>query len=157
MSKKVKLNFFFLIDLFNNLQLLSRYPDQNSLARHRKTHTGDRPFQCLECHKCFPSAPTLRRHLSLHNPNSKPLPCIYCGRRFLEQANLDKHELSHRAAEQRHHACDVCHKTFISSVDLNVHLKTHDPDRKFDCEVCGREFNRVNNLQRHMMVHQQVR
>lgn len=132
-----------------------RYPDQNSLARHRKTHTGARPFQCLECHKSFPSAITLRRHLSQHNPNSKPLPCIYCGRRFLEQANLERHELSHRAGEKRNHPCVVCQKTFVSAVDLGIHLKTHDPDRKFDCEVCGREFNRLNNLQRHMMVHQQ--
>lgn len=41
--------------------------------------------------------------------------------------------------------------------DLALHKKHHDPERKFDCEVCGREFNRLNNLQRHMMVHQQVR
>ena len=68
-----------------------------------------------------------------------------------------KHEQSHLAAEKRNHTCDVCHKPFTNESDLNIHLKTHDPDRKFDCEVCGREFNRLNNLQRHMMVHQQVR
>ncbi|XP_076631972.1 uncharacterized protein LOC143347031 isoform X2 [Colletes latitarsis] len=132
-----------------------RYPDQNTLARHRKTHTGDRPFQCLECHKNFPTSTALRRHLTLHNSQSRPLPCIYCGRRFVEKASLAKHEQSHLADEQRAHTCDVCHKSFLHATDLSLHKKYHDPDKKFDCEVCGREFNRLNNLQRHMMVHQQ--
>ncbi|XP_076650370.1 uncharacterized protein LOC143357707 [Halictus rubicundus] len=132
-----------------------RYPDQNSLARHRKTHTGDRPFLCLECHKNFPTSTALRRHLTLHNSQSRPLPCIYCGRRFIEKASLVKHEQSHLAADQWTHTCDVCHKTFSHATDLSLHKKYHDPDKKFDCEVCGREFSRLNNLQRHMMVHQQ--
>ncbi|XP_066588450.1 zinc finger protein 354C-like isoform X2 [Prorops nasuta] len=132
-----------------------RYPDQNSLARHRKTHTGDRPFQCLECHKTFPTSTALRRHLTLHNSQYKPLPCIYCGRRFMEKASLAKHEQSHLAGDQKNHMCDVCHKSFSLAADLAMHKKYHDPDKKFDCEVCGREFNRLNNLQRHMMVHQQ--
>ncbi|XP_050483372.1 zinc finger protein 425-like isoform X1 [Bombus huntii] len=132
-----------------------RYPDQNSLARHRKTHTGDRPFQCLECHKNFPTSTALRRHLTLHNSQSRPLPCIYCGRRFVDKASLVKHEQSHLAGDQRTHTCDVCHKSFLHATDLSLHKKYHDPDKKFDCEVCGREFNRLNNLQRHMMVHQQ--
>ncbi|XP_046822002.1 zinc finger protein 836-like [Vespa crabro] len=132
-----------------------RYPDQNSLARHRKTHTGDRPFQCLECHKTFPTSTALRRHLTLHNSQSRPLPCIYCGRRFVEKASLMKHEQSHLPNDQRTHTCDVCQKTFLHATDLSLHKKYHDPDKKFDCEVCGREFNRLNNLQRHMMVHQQ--
>ncbi|XP_026674129.1 zinc finger protein 62-like isoform X2 [Ceratina calcarata] len=132
-----------------------RYPDQNSLARHRKTHTGDRPFQCLECHKNFPTSTALRRHMTLHNSQSRPLPCIYCGRRFVDKASLVKHEQSHLAGDQRTHTCDVCHKSFLHATDLSLHKKYHDPDKKFDCEVCGREFNRLNNLQRHMMVHQQ--
>ncbi|XP_046489958.1 uncharacterized protein [Neodiprion pinetum] len=132
-----------------------RFPDQNSLARHRKSHTGDRPFQCFECHKTFPTSSTLRRHLTLHNPQSRPLPCIFCGRRFLDKASLAKHEQSHLAGEQRTHTCDICHKAFMHASDLALHKKNHDPERKFDCEVCGREFNRLNNLQRHMMVHQQ--
>ncbi|XP_014607887.1 PREDICTED: zinc finger protein ZFP69-like isoform X2 [Polistes canadensis] len=132
-----------------------RYPDQNSLARHRKTHTGDRPFQCLECHKNFPTSTALRRHLTLHNSQSRPLPCIYCGRRFVEKASLMKHEQSHLPNGQRTHTCDICQKTFLHLADLNLHKRNHDTDKKFDCEVCGREFNRLNNLQRHMMVHQQ--
>ncbi|KAK0173264.1 hypothetical protein PV328_006488 [Microctonus aethiopoides] len=135
-----------------------RYPDQNSLARHRKTHTGDRPFQCLECQQTFPTASALRRHMGNHNPESKPLPCIYCGRRFLDKPSLQKHEESHLAGElQRTHNCEICHKSFMTAADLSLHKKNHDPDKKFDCEVCGREFNRLNNLQRHMLVHQQVR
>ena len=136
---------------------LFRYSDQNTLARHRKTHIGDRPFGCLECGKSFPTSTALRRHLTQHNPQSRPLPCIYCGRRFLEKAALTKHEQSHLAGDQRTHTCDICHKSFLQAADLNVHKKNHDPNKKFDCEVCGREFNRLNNLQRHMMVHKQVR
>ncbi|XP_058804818.1 zinc finger protein 135-like isoform X2 [Phymastichus coffea] len=132
-----------------------RFSDQNSLARHRKIHMGDRPFQCLECHKTFPTANILRKHLSMHNPDSHPLPCIYCGRRFSDKISLMKHEQSHLAGEKKTHVCDICQKCFSNPTDLNIHKKNHDPDRKFDCEVCGREFNRLNNLQRHMMVHQQ--
>ncbi|XP_023288609.1 neurotrophin receptor-interacting factor 1 isoform X2 [Orussus abietinus] len=132
-----------------------RYPDQNTLARHRKSHTGDRPYQCLECHKSFPTSTALRRHLTLHNNQSRPLPCIYCGRRFMEKSSLARHEESHLSTNQGSLACEICHKVFLDETDLSMHKKYHDPDRKFDCEVCGREFNRLNNLQRHMMVHQQ--
>ncbi|EFN88553.1 Zinc finger protein 509, partial [Harpegnathos saltator] len=45
--------------------------------------------------------------------------------------------------------CDICQKKFTHVTDLTMHKKYHDPDKKFDCEVCGREFNRLNNLQRH--------
>ncbi|KAJ8681518.1 hypothetical protein QAD02_017310 [Eretmocerus hayati] len=132
-----------------------RFSDQNSLARHRKVHTEARPFQCLECHKSFPTANTLRKHLTSHDPDSEPLPCIYCGRRFLDKTSLMKHEQSHLGGESRTNVCDICQKCFPNSTELSIHRKNHDPDRKFDCEVCGREFNRLNNLQRHMLVHQQ--
>lgn len=126
------------------------------MARHRKSHVEGRPFQCLECAQSFPTANILRKHLAMHNPDSHPLPCIYCGRRFLDEASLTKHENSHLAGEKRTYQCDICQKCFSNITDLSLHKKNHDPDRKFDCEVCGREFNRLNNLQRHMMVHQQT-
>lgn len=111
-----------------------RYPDQNSLARHRKTHTGDRPFQCLECHKTFPTSTALRRHLTLHNSQSRPLPCIYCGRRFVEKASLVKHEQSHLAGDQRTHTCDQGANEEILS-----------------CDVCGITYKFMSSLTRHMV------
>lgn len=135
---------------------LCRFSDQNSLARHRKLHDSDQSFQCLECQRTFPSPALLRRHLSLHYPqNRAPIPCMYCGRRFMTKADLANHEESH-LSNDRVHICDICNKSFSDLTELNLHKKYHEPDRKFDCEVCGREFSRLNNLQRHMLVHQQV-
>lgn len=133
-----------------------KFPDQNSLATHRKMHTGDRPFSCLECYKLFPTKEILRRHMIDHNPNSKPLPCIYCARRFMDKDTLEKHEKSHLAGEPKNFHCNLCSKSFITAQDLAIHKRSsHDPDKKHKCEVCGREFNRLNNLHRHLLVHEQ--
>ncbi|XP_020711779.2 zinc finger protein 652-B-like isoform X2 [Athalia rosae] len=140
-----------------------RYADQNALARHRKTHTNEKPFQCLECHKTFPSSTALRRHLTQHNPQSRRLPCIYCGRRFPDKTVLAKHEQSHLAGERKTHTCDMCHKSFMHASDLALHKKNHDPERKFDCEqqgnteealscdVCGITYKFMSSLTRHMV------
>lgn len=48
---------------------LQRFGDSSSLARHRRTHTGNRPYKCpyADCQKTFTRKTTLTRHQNHHS------------------------------------------------------------------------------------------
>ena len=55
------------------------FGDSSSLARHRRTHTGKRPYKCEDpvCDKTFTRRTTLTAHMRTHDPTWEPDPNVY--------------------------------------------------------------------------------
>jgi len=65
-----------------------------SFKRHRKTHTGERPYFCGICPKRFAEKAQLKRHTLIHS-GVKPFKCLLCPKSFKDLANLKRHEGIH--------------------------------------------------------------
>lgn len=100
---------------------------------HENTHTGIKPYSCKLCPKEFMTPVSLRRHNKKHlNDGDETLPpapairfpCSLCPKTFLWQKNRDKHFNSHMGILPNR--CQLCPKEYQNLNHLNRHIKvTH--------------------------------
>ena len=69
------------------------FPSISKLERHRRVHTGERPFACPKCGGVFTQNSSLQTHLGKHRHS-----CPTCHAAKLDTAQLRAHRKVHAAA-----------------------------------------------------------
>ncbi|KAJ8379004.1 hypothetical protein AAFF_G00232330 [Aldrovandia affinis] len=105
---------------------------------------------CQVCGKTFMDENRLRKHEKLHSAE-RPFVCEICTKAFTTQAHLKEHLKIHTGFKP--YRCDVCGKSFIRAPDLKKHERVHSNERPFGCQMCDKAFKHKSHLKDHERRH----
>ncbi|KAJ8418819.1 hypothetical protein AAFF_G00003180 [Aldrovandia affinis] len=105
---------------------------------------------CQVCGKNFIDENRLRKHEKLHSVD-RPFICEICTKAFTTQAHLKEHLKIHTGFKP--YRCDVCGKSFIRAPDLKKHERVHSNERPFGCQMCEKAFKHKSHLKDHERRH----
>ena len=88
----------------------------------------------------------------MNSTNPSNIECDICEKQFVSKNHLERHKIVHTRFKLK---CDICS---IEVLDLEVHLKTHNQERKkHKCDICTKAFPRKADLKQHEIIHSESR
>nr|XP_055106767.1 zinc finger protein 30 homolog [Symphalangus syndactylus] len=116
----------------------------------KRTHTNEKPYECLECRKTFRQSAHLIRHQRLHTCE-KPYKCKQCWKAFASVSDFNRHRKIHTG--ERLNECKKCGKVFNNYPTLTQHQIIHTSVKPYECKECGKTFTWLSNLKKHQRIH----
>ncbi|XP_069492133.1 PR domain zinc finger protein 15 isoform X2 [Ambystoma mexicanum] len=119
-------------------------------------------YSCKRCQLSFARGKKYLRHImDIHK--EKGYECTTCHRRFALKATFHAHMVIHREnlpdpnVQKYIHPCEICGRIFNSIGNLDRHKLIHTGVKSHICNVCGKSFARKDMLKEHMRVHDDIR
>ena len=136
-----------------------------------KKVSSSKKLFCSYCQKEFSKAFDLDQHVRSHT-GEKPYQCVICGRGFAQKSNVKKHMATHKVWPLQHNTlpssqtslisetkssyqCQYCKHNFTKYTDFKTHLKTHEDHKSYKCQVsgCGQLFQDLDMFLDHSSLH----
>ncbi|XP_063060264.1 PR domain zinc finger protein 15 [Engraulis encrasicolus] len=136
--------------------------DDNTDEEDGKDDPEHHRYTCKKCQVTFAKGRDYLKHImDLHK--ERGYGCVICNRRFALKATYNAHLVIHREqlpdpAVQRYiHPCEMCGRIFNSIGNLERHKIIHTGVKSHSCEQCGKSFARKDMLKEHLRVHDNIR
>lgn len=138
-SNGEKKNLYFYCDKCNN-----KYTERYSLKKHVQACQGI-GFKCDQCSLTLTTVHQLRKHKKLEH-STEIFACKFCGKRFVSQYTVQKHEKCHQEPQFQ---CSICAKGLKSKANLIAHERSHRGEKPFKCTSCNDGFISLPSLRQH--------
>ncbi|CAG0889940.1 unnamed protein product [Cyprideis torosa] len=126
-----------------------------NLKSHLLIHTGTKSFLCEECGRAFLRRRPLQEHIAAMHSVKRQFPCPEneCDKSYVRSVDLDNHLRSHRG--EKPFVCEFCGNGYTYKCHLTEHRRTHTGEKPYVCNQngCHKSFSRHSKLRRHHRVH----
>lgn len=112
--------------------------NNNAKLKVRKQKSTN--YFCHICQKDFTGPNDLRKHLRIHT-GEKPFPCTHCGRCFRQAGSLKNHIASQHGTDTIF-ICSYCNKSFPIKERIRLHMRIHSGEKPYRCQYCAKSFAR---------------
>ncbi|XP_068187461.1 PR domain zinc finger protein 15 [Antennarius striatus] len=119
-------------------------------------------YNCKKCQLSFAKGREYLKHI-MEQHKEKGYGCGICNRRFALKATYNAHLVIHReqlpdpAVQKYIHPCEVCGRIFNSIGNLERHKIIHTGVKSHSCDKCNKSFARKDMLKEHLRVHDDIR
>ncbi|XP_053187405.1 PR domain zinc finger protein 15 isoform X1 [Scomber japonicus] len=119
-------------------------------------------YNCKKCQLSFAKGREYLKHI-MEQHKERGYSCGICNRRFALKATYNAHLVIHReqlpdpAVQKYIHPCEICGRIFNSIGNLERHKIIHTGVKSHSCDKCNKSFARKDMLKEHLRVHDDIR
>ncbi|XP_013107939.2 oocyte zinc finger protein XlCOF28 [Stomoxys calcitrans] len=126
------------------------YCTKQDLKVHEQRRHLAKEHICEHCGKTFAQNTSLRHHRMLVHEQQRNYECEHCGKKFLRKYAMNEHIRNVHFGDRRLLDCPFCDLRFKDTHKLAQHRKEmHLNQSKFECRICGLEFNHIDFFDAH--------
>ena len=118
----------------------------------QKYHTGEKPFKCDRCNYECAEASNLKQHKQKHSEKNIYF-CKYCDYGTKYKHSIQNHEKVMHAYSGSLFQCSLCDFKTLHDHRRVAHIKAHEENVHFDCNVCGKILFDERDFKYHLRKH----